>query len=88
MLMLTTSMWGQVGTITNIANTTGGAANRPRPTTTLPDSTATSGDTLSDEGLPKGIEYHVDIPDSVLQASIFLFHRQPMQVKIMALEHP
>ena len=89
LLLLGSAAWGQVGTIANISNTTDNAPRANRTTTTLPDSTATAqGDSLADDGMPKGIEYHVDIPDSVLQASIFLFHRQPMQVKIMELEHP
>ncbi len=89
LLLLGTAAWGQVGSISSIANTSGGLRPASQPTTpTLPDSNATaSSDTLAEDGL-KGIEYHVDIPDSVLQASIFLFHRQPMQVKIMELEHP
>lgn len=36
----------------------------------------------------KGIEYHEDIPDSILQQSIYIFHRQPMTVKIMDITHP
>ena len=89
LLLFGTTAWGQVGAISTISNMSGGTRPTTRPTTpTLPDSTATQGDTLTDDGQLKGIEYHVDIPDSVLQASIFLFHRQPMQVKIMELEHP
>ena len=90
LLLLGSAAWGQVGTIANIANSNNSSThNAPRTSanTSLPDSTATS-DTTSDDGLLKGIEYHVDIPDSVLQASIFSFHRQPLQVKIMELEHP
>ena len=89
MLLLGTAAWGQVGNISNISNIRGGIQSPlQQPNTTLPDSSSTAqSDTLSEDGL-NGIEYHVDIPDSVLQASIFLFHRQPMQVKIMELEHP
>lgn len=55
------------------------------PSSMLPDSTNTA-DTNA-EG-PKGIVYHVDIPDSVLQASVFMFNRLPVQVKIMDVRHP
>lgn len=37
---------------------------------------------------PKGIEFHTDIPDSVLKASIFQFHLVPLQVKFDSYEHP
>lgn len=37
---------------------------------------------------PKGIEFHVDIPDSVLKASIYQFHLAPLQVKIEDFSHP
>lgn len=91
MLMMSTSMWGQVN-ISDFANLRGasaiGSPSTPnRPSTTLPDSNQTATDSASAEGL-NGIEYHEDIPDSTLQASIFLFHRLPMEVKIMELEHP
>ena len=86
MLMMSTSMWGQVN-ISDFANLRGasaiGSPSTPnRPSTTLPDSNQTATDSTSTEGL-NGIEYHEDIPDSTLQASIFLFHRLPMEVKIM-----
>ena len=55
------------------------------PSSMLPDSTNTA-DTNAEE--PKGIVYHVDIPDSVLQASVFMFNRLPVQVKIMDVRHP
>ena len=71
---------GQGNTLGGIA--TNNSGNRP-----VSDTTARS-DTASADGMPKGIEYHEDIPDSILQASVFFFHRLPMEVKIMALEHP
>lgn len=37
---------------------------------------------------PKGIEFHVDTPDSVLQASVFMFHLQPFQVKFFSYDNP
>ena len=87
-LLAAATAWGQVGGIANVANLRGGlGAVSQSPTRTLPDSTATA-DTTTDDGMPKGIEYHEDIPDSVLQASIFFFHRQPTRVKIMELHHP
>ena len=70
-LLAAATAWGQVGGIANVANLRGGlGAVSQSPTRTLPDSTATA-DTTTDDGMPKGIEYHEDIPDSVLQASIF-----------------
>ena len=87
LLLLGTSAWGQIKPISpTVLNS--GTGNSPRPTTsTVPDST-TSADTTANDGMLGGIEYHVDIPDSVLQASVFFFHRLPLQVKIMGLEHP
>lgn len=42
----------------------------------------------TEEKQPAGLEYHEDIPDSLLQASVFLFHRLPMQTKFMDFSHP
>lgn len=61
-----------------------------------PNSAMDAGDTTAvqdsaakkNEEMLGGIEYHVEIPDSVLQGSIFIFHRHPLQVKIMDFEHP
>ena len=53
--------------------------------THTPDSATV--DSTAEEG-PQGVEYHVDIPDSVLQASVFFFHRLQHQVKILELKHP
>ena len=80
-------VWGQIN-----VNTLQGISNAPLngfPTgqpsmTSLPDSTGTADTT---EGI-KGIVFHVDIPDSVLQASVFMFHRLPVQVKIFDFSHP
>ncbi len=88
LLLLGSAAWGQVGGIGQLSNLAPRSGSTGHPPTTLPDSTDTQADTLSDDGQLKGIEYHVDIPDSVLQASIFFFHRQHLQVKIMELEHP
>ncbi len=88
LLLLGSAAWGQVGGLSQISNMSIAQGNTPRPPTSIPDSTSAKDDTLSGDGLLKGIEYHVDIPDSTLQASIFFFHRLPLQVKIMELEHP
>ncbi|MBQ6069032.1 MAG: hypothetical protein IJK84_05970 [Bacteroidales bacterium] len=87
LLLVVFAAKGQVS-ISSIANlpSSNPISNSNRP---LPDSTANpNADTLSADGLLGGIEYHEDIPDSILQASIFIFQRQPMQVKIMELQHP
>lgn len=86
--------WGQVTvpSVGNISNTRPGARPNLNGDEQFPasasDSTAARSDTASNEDMINGIEYHVDIPDSVLQAAIFMFHREPVQVKIMSLEHP
>lgn len=89
--MLTTLSWGQVdiSNLPNISNTLNQmpGRNNPRPNTSTPDTSTTSADT-SAQSTMLGIEYHVDIPDSILQASVFMFHRPAGQVKIMAIEHP
>ena len=81
--------WGQVdiNTIRSIPGSSIGGTGFPGSSSPVafPDSTSTQ-DTSS-QG-PKGIEYHVDIPDSVLQASIFMFKRPTVQVKIMDVSHP
>ena len=81
--------WGQVdiNTIRSIPGSSIGGTGFPGSSSSVafPDSTSTQ-DTSS-QG-PKGIEYHVDIPDSVLQASIFMFKRPTVQVKIMDVSHP
>ena len=85
--MLSLASWGQidVSTIRGLPNFPMGNASGGMLPTQQPDSTATS-DTAS-EG-PKGIIYHEDIPDTVLQASVFMFKRQHMQVKIYDVDHP
>ncbi|MBO4600082.1 MAG: hypothetical protein J5641_05025, partial [Bacteroidales bacterium] len=88
MLLLGTTVRGQVGSIGSITNTPfGSSATQRTNNPALPDSTATS-DTASTEDMVNGIVYHEEIPDSTLKAAIFFFYRQPMQVKIMELEHP
>ena len=86
--LLSVTAWGQLP-ISNLR----GISNQPLPSARTqneshahtPDSTAA--DSTAEEG-PKGVEYHVDIPDSVLQASVFFFHRLQHQVKILELKHP
>lgn len=56
-------------------------------TSSNPATTDMEPDTAA-EKQPKGIEYHEEIPDSVLQTSVFLFHRLPMQTKFMEFDHP
>lgn len=53
----------------------------------LPPDSAKSADSTKMEGL-SGIEYHIDVPDSVLQGAVFAFHRKAQQIKIMEFEHP
>ena len=81
--------WGQVdiNTIRSIPGSSIGGTGFPGSSSPVafPDSTSTQ-DTSS-QG-PKGIEYHVDIPDSVLQASVFMFKRPTVQVKIIDVSHP
>ena len=87
--LLSVTAWGQVdiSRIRNISNLSpsGNTINRANHVHNTPDSTVA--DTTSEEG-PRGVEYHVDIPDSVLQASVFFFHRRQHQVKILELKHP
>jgi len=90
--MLTTLSWGQVNIskLPNISNTLNGlpARNNTLSNNAVPDSNKSSSDSSSAQSSMMGIEYHVDIPDSVLQASVYMFHRRSGQVKIMAIEHP
>ena len=79
--------WGQVdlnnlNTLRN--NIPAGVNNTLNRPNNMPD-TASSADTSNG---PKGIIYHVDIPDSVLQASVFMFNKLARNIKIMAVEHP
>lgn len=93
---LASTTWAQVNvsSISNIKTSnikrTGNASNIPptdamssTDTTAVEDSAA-----KKNEEMLGGIEYHIEIPDSVLQGSIFIFHRHPLQVKIMEFEHP
>ncbi len=85
-------MWGQVRSIGGLSgfsnlptqNTSQSTPNRGSAT---PDSTASS-DTTSTESSALGIEFHVDVPDSALQSSVFMFHRRSGEVKIMSVSHP
>lgn len=85
---MSVTAWGQIdiNTIRSLPGTgTNGTNSMGMPPSTLPDSTHNA-DTNA-EG-PKGIVYHVDIPDSVLQASVFMFHQEPVQVKFNQVSHP
>ena len=94
LLLLSSLSWGQVrrvGDLSNISNLPprNFNTNATQQNNSFPDSTSTStSDTSSAEGSVLGIEFHIDIPDSVLQSSVFMFHRLPGQVKIMAIDHP
>ena len=87
LLLMTSASWGQVdlnnlNTLrNNIPAGVNNTLNRPNSMT----DTASSADTNNG---PKGIIYHVDIPDSVLQASVFMFNKLARNIKIMAVEHP
>ncbi len=87
--LMSVMLWGQidVSTIRSLPAVSGNSpsATGSYPPSMLPDSTA-SADTAA-QG-PKGIVYHVDTPDSVLQGSVFMFHRLPAQAKILHLDHP
>lgn len=93
---LSISAWGQVNIKNiqrspNVPGNLSAPSNPPNSLTTPPDSNSTSasqGDTTSKEEMLGGIEYHIDIPDSVLQGSVFIFHQLPLQVKTMNYEHP
>ena len=87
-LLVFTCAWAQVPV--NIrqlpkitTNSQQSTAPNGQPTTNNQQSTA---DTLGE--MPKGIVYHTDIPDSTLSASVFAFHHQPCEVKIMEVSHP
>lgn len=88
-LLLATTAWGQVdiSRIKNISNNSiqnlTNRSNGQGPTA----SANNSPDSASSEQ-PNGIEEHEDIPDSILQGSVFAFHRQPLEVKIMGFQHP
>lgn len=84
--------WGQINPA-NMRGALGGISNvnpsrnnsRGNNPDTEPQQTAAA-DSTADE--VEGIEYHVDIPDSVLQGQVFMFHRPSGSVKIMSITHP
>lgn len=91
MLLLAVTAWGQAPTNLRLA---ANGSNR-QPSSAAPaspmenaDTTQSSTSDSSAVGDINGIEYHVDIPDSVLQASVYMFHRQALQIKIKDIEHP
>ena len=73
------------------SNRSVGGTNRPTFSNSNPSGINSpneeNNDTLQDNA-PKGIEYHVETPDSVLQASVFSFQHLPLDVKIMDFDHP
>lgn len=91
--LLPSFVWGQVrsigslGGITNLPTQITSQNNSARNNSSLPD-TAAASDTTSSEGSVLGIEFHADVPDSILQSYVFMFHRLPGEVKIMAVDHP
>ncbi len=93
MLLVACLSWGQVNPqslsgIANIAtNSTTSNTSNTNNNSSLPDTNSTS-DTSSAANSMLGIEFHVDIPDSVLQSQVFMFHRLPGRAKIMAIDHP
>ncbi len=92
LLLLTYLSWGQVNihSLSSITNTTTNSTTSNTSNTSnnsLPDTNSTS-DTASAANSMLGIEFHVDIPDSVLQKQVFMFHRHSGQVKIMSVDHP
>lgn len=81
----------KISDLSNISNSSTRSSNTTtsHSTASTPDSNAShSSDSTASPESALGIEYHVDIPDSVLQASVFMFHRPSGQVKIMAIDHP
>lgn len=59
--------------------------------TSIPPNSASSQDSTKNEGDEEGmngIEYVEEPPDSVLQSSVFIFHRDPIRVKIMEVHNP
>ena len=97
LLFLSSLSWGQVrrindlSNLSNISNISAGNLGRG---SSFPNNSSfqspdtSSADTSSVEGSVLGIVFHEDTPDSVLQHSVFMFHRQTRQVIIMAIEHP
>lgn len=67
----------------NAMNGSNRSANRSNGIT----DTTNKADSSAVQGL-SGIEYHEDVPDSVLQGSVFIFHRSSMEVKILDVDHP
>lgn len=95
LLSLASAAWGQID-ISKLRNLPSGSTpNSSRnggiasmPTANNPADTSATRDTTKTLDMLDGIEYHVDIPDSVLQGSIFLFHRRPLEIKIFEVTHP
>lgn len=95
LVALASTSWAQV----NVSSISNIRTNNIKPTDAPPampggenldagDTTSVQDTANKAEEMLGGIEYHVEIPDSVLQGSIFIFHRHPLEVKIMDFEHP
>ncbi len=80
-------VWGQVDVNGMPGMPTVNPNNANQASLNLPPDSAKSADSTKMEGL-SGIEYHIDVPDSVLQGAVFAFHRKAQQIKIMEFEHP
>lgn len=96
LLFLAAMAWGQMpvrntGNISSISNTRPSSQSAPNPAG-MPagesDTTHTHSDEDSVAGGINGIVYHKEIPDSVLQESVYIFNRKSMQIKIMDIFHP
>lgn len=92
LLLLALGVWGQInptqmrGGLNNISNINPNRNNNGN--NNIPNN-SNNADTASKSNEEiGGIEYHEEIPDSVLQASVIMFHRDPVRVKIMAVEFP
>lgn len=85
MLMFLTASWGQVKSIGMPSNSAAGSMPAATSASTMP---STPPDSSDSGNAVLGVEYHTDVPDSVLQSSVFMFQRPSGRVKIMAVDHP
>ena len=92
MLLLSVSSFAQINP-TALRGGMNGISNRDinrngnNNSSSAPNQSSKS-DTASSSEEISGIEYVEEKPDSVLQAKVFFFHRLPVSVKIMDVEHP
>lgn len=92
LLFLSLAAWGQInpvnmrGGLNNITNNPirNSSSNSNLPNNTPAQDTTSS---ASDEEI-SGIEYVEETPDSVLKESIYIFHYNPLTIKIISIEHP